>query len=100
MTRDLARKEERVVAGREYRIFYNPMWGFFGDRTPGPSGTYFSSVSSPSDHYWHVFDQVLLRPSLMDNLKEVQILDRCGSEMILTNRGRPKSSELSDPLAS
>jgi hypothetical protein len=36
MTRDLARREERIVLGRAYRFFYNPMWGFFGDRTTGP----------------------------------------------------------------
>ena len=98
MTCELARSEERTVAGRPYRFFYNPMWGFFGDRTPGPPGTYFCSASSPRSYYWNVFDQVLLRPGLMDFLAELRILDGYGRESLLTERGRPRSSDVSDRL--
>lgn len=41
MTRSLASRRERVVQGTPYRFFYNPMWGFFGDRTGGPPGTFY-----------------------------------------------------------
>jgi endonuclease/exonuclease/phosphatase (EEP) superfamily protein YafD len=41
MTRALVKDGSREVQGREYPFFYNPMWGFFGDRTPGPPGTYY-----------------------------------------------------------
>ncbi|HZV07209.1 MAG TPA: endonuclease/exonuclease/phosphatase family protein [Gemmataceae bacterium] len=95
MTRDLARREERTVAGRPYRLFYNPMWGCFGDRTPGPPGTYFYSGSTP---FWNIFDQVLLRPILMDRLVELCIVDGDGQDPPLTERGRPNASELSDHL--
>jgi hypothetical protein len=98
MTRDLARGEERTVAGRAYRFFYNPMWGHFGDRTPGPAGTYFYSTSSPRNYYWHLFDQVLLRPALMDALADLRILENDGHESLLTDRRRPRSSEASDHL--
>jgi hypothetical protein len=98
MTRELAEAEERTVSRRSYRFFYNPMWGHFGDRTPGPPGTYFYSTSAPLNFYWNVFDQVLLRPELMSSLAEVQILDNDGQESLLTGRGRPRSSELSDHL--
>jgi endonuclease/exonuclease/phosphatase family metal-dependent hydrolase len=98
MTRELARTEDRTVAGRPYRFFYNPMWACFGDRTPGPPGTYFHASSSPSNHFWHVFDQVLLRPSLMDVLTEVRILEDDGHESLLTGRGRPRATEVSDHL--
>jgi hypothetical protein len=98
MTRDLARNEERTVAGRSYRYFYNPMWGCFGDRTPGPAGTYFYSASSPHSYFWHLFDQVLLRPALMDKLVELRILENDGFESLLTERKRPRSSEASDHL--
>jgi hypothetical protein len=98
MTRELARSEERTVAGRPYRFFYNPMWACFGDRTPGPPGTYFHSSSSPRSYYWHVFDQVLLRPELMDALTELRILEGDGHESLLTGRGRPRSDEASDHL--
>jgi hypothetical protein len=98
MTRDLARGEGRVMAGRPYRFFYNPMWGCFGDRTPGPAGTYFYSASRPGNHFWHLFDQVLLRPALMDALAELRILEEDGQESLLTDRRRPRSSEVSDHL--
>ncbi len=98
MTRDLARSEGRVVAGRSYRFFYNPMWGCFGDRTPGPAGTFFYSASNPRSYYWHLFDQVLLRPALMDALVELRILEDDGQESLLTDRRRPRSSEASDHL--
>jgi hypothetical protein len=98
MTRDLARREARLVAGRAYRFFYNPMWGCFGDRTPGPPGTYFYSAAEPGGYAWNLFDQVLLRPGLMDSLTELRILDRDGRESLLTARGRPRSSEVSDHL--
>jgi hypothetical protein len=98
MTRDLARGEGRTVAGRPYRFFYNPMWGCFGDRTPGPAGTYFFSASSPCSYYWHLFDQVLLRPALMDALAELRILEEDGQESLLTARRRPRSADVSDHL--
>ncbi len=73
------------------------MWGLFGDRTPGPAGTYYHAASGLS-HYWHMFDQVLLRPDLMDSLAEVRILDSDGQESLLTDAGNPRSSTASDHL--
>lgn len=98
MTRDLAQREERTVADRSYRFFYNPMWGCFGDRTPGPAGTCFYPASGPAGHFWNMFDQVLLRPSLMDRLTALRIVDGDGQESLLTERGRPRASEVSDHL--
>lgn len=98
MTRDLARAEERTVAKENYRFFYNPMWGHFGDRTQGPPGTYFYSSSRPTNYFWNMFDQVLLRPALMDTLEEVRILDTDGQVSLLTKKGRPRSAETSDHL--
>lgn len=60
MTRDLAQLPDRVHKGRSFRRFYNPMWGLFGDRTPGPAASYFWNSSVPSNQHWHMFDQVLL----------------------------------------
>jgi hypothetical protein len=74
------------------------MWGCFGDRTPGPAGTFFYPASSPRGYYWNVFDQVLLRPALMDALNELRILDEDGQDSLLTNRGHPRASDLSDHL--
>lgn len=98
MARQVARAGERSVAGRKYRFFYNPMWGYFGDRTPGPAGTYYHGSSSPISYYWNMFDQALLRPELMDSLVELRILDTDGETLLLTPEGRPSVSTASDHL--
>ena len=98
MARDLVQNEERTVAGQSYRYFYNPMWGHFGDRTPGPPGTHFYPAASPEGVYWNMFDQVLLRPALMDSLVELRIVDSDGQSSLVTERGRPRSSTASDHL--
>ena len=73
--REVARREERTIRGRPYRLFYNPMWGVFGDRTPGPPGTYYRSAGGAVNYYWNVYDQVLLRPALMDSLSDLPCAD-------------------------
>jgi exonuclease III len=98
MSREVARRGERVIGGRTYKFFYNPMWGCFGDRTPGPAGTYFLSSTKPTNAFWQIYDQVLLRPSLMDSLRALQILDSDGQESLLTRSGRPGREGISDHL--
>jgi hypothetical protein len=99
MTRTLAERVERVVQGTRYRFFYNPMWGCFGDRTVGPPGTYYHRSATVIELFWHMFDQVLLRPVLMDLLHDLVILDNIGSESLLTKpSGRPSLTVGSDHL--
>ena len=98
MTRDLASAGERIVATRNYRLFYNPMWGYLGDSFSAPPGTYYYSASNPLTYYWNVFDQVLLRPGLMYTLTELQILGTDGQTSLLTKTGKPRKSEVSDHL--
>jgi hypothetical protein len=98
MTQDLARREERTVAGQPYRFFYNPMWGYFGDRSPGPPGTYYLRSSRPGQYFWNIYDQVLLRPALMDRLVGEAILDHDGTESLLTRKGLPSEANASDHL--
>jgi hypothetical protein len=94
MTKNLASREHRVVQGNPYRLFYNPMWGCFGDRTPGPAGTYFFHVAGkPVNHYWNMFDQVLLRPELADSLGRLEILTSDSSEALVTAEGLPAASD-------
>jgi len=98
MTRDAGRAERRKVVGQEYRFFYNPMWSLLGDRSEGPPGTYFDGSSRPTNHYWHMLDQVLLRPAIMDKLRELAILESDGEESLVTRRGRPRKSAVADHL--
>jgi len=98
MTKRLASRQERDVRGRPYRFFYNPMWGHFGDRTDGPPATYYLSSSKPGNHFWHMYDQVLLRPALMNSLREVRILDTDGMEPLVSPNGIPNQTGGSDHL--
>ena len=99
MTRKLAERIDRVVQGTAYRFFYNPMWGFFGDRTIGPPGTYYHRSATVGDLFWHMIDQVLLRPDLMDLLQDLAILEGVGGERLLTQpAGLPRDTACSDHL--
>jgi hypothetical protein len=98
MSRDIAGRETRKVLGRDYPFFYNPMWGLFGDRTPGPAGSYYFRSSKPVNYFWNMYDQVLLRPELMDGLRDLQILDSDGTEPLLTASRQPDSTNGSDHL--
>jgi endonuclease/exonuclease/phosphatase family metal-dependent hydrolase len=98
MTRRIAELPNREWREKHYRRFYNPMWGLFGDRTPGPAATYFWDKSVPSNHHWHMLDQVLLRPSLIKRLRDVRILDSDGDLPLVDNEGKPTREYLSDHL--
>ena len=87
MTRRIAIPGERTVSGVPYPMFYNPMWGCFGDRTEGPPGTFYRSSSAPTNHFWNVYDQVLVRPGLIDGLGMVRILDSDGQEPLVSRSG-------------
>jgi hypothetical protein len=60
MCKHMAAKGERVVTRRKREFFYNPMWDFLGDETPGPPDTYFYRGRTPSC-FWGTFDQVYPR---------------------------------------
>jgi hypothetical protein len=98
MTRSKALEEVRDVNGEPSPFFYNPMWGFFGDRTPGPPGTYYHSSTDPINYFWNIYDQVLVRPGLIELLHDLSILDHDGSESLLTANGMPARANCSDHL--
>lgn len=99
MTKTLSLEEGRTVQGHNYPYFYNPMWGHFGDRTPGPSGTYFFRNSDQLAPCHHMLDQVLLRPPLLSSAPErVHILERCGGVALCDDLGRPDQATFSDHL--
>ncbi|HYT94005.1 MAG TPA: endonuclease/exonuclease/phosphatase family protein [Gemmataceae bacterium] len=98
MTVDVARRRSREVRMEEHPFFYNPMWGCFGDRTPGPPGSFYLGTSKPVNYFWNIYDQVLLRPGLVDALRDLAILDTDGSESLLTKAGLPQTSGGSDHL--
>lgn len=98
MTRAKAYEIERHVSGELSPFFYNPMWGFFGDRTPGPPGTYYLSGADPINYFWNIYDQVLVRPDLIPDLEDLAILDHDGRESLVTAKGMPREARGSDHL--
>jgi hypothetical protein len=98
MTRRQARSGQRTVQGRSFPYLYNPMWGCFGDRTSGPPGTFYHRSLPPEGHAWNIYDQVLLRPALMDKLEMLEVLTTDGVDPLVTDAGLPDSVNASDHL--
>ena len=98
--RRIALKVSRQVNGKEYKFFYNPMWNYFGDTPPKPCGTYFHDTGTQVNFYWNVFDQVLIRPVLLDTFSDenLRVVTQVGSRSLLSTLGRPDRSFASDHL--
>lgn len=100
MTRTLAARKSRIVQQREYPIFYNPMWRFFGQPPGRPSGTYYYERAEHVMYFWNIFDQILIRPSLVDGFEDTQlmIVDDVGGVSLTHADGRPNPMIGSDHL--
>ena len=97
MTKTTVEAGTRTVQGREYPFFYNPMWGFFGDRTQGPPGTYYYRHSGHLSYEWNIFDQVLIRPEALPWFADdVEIVARIGDTELGRPDGRPNREIGSD----
>ena len=100
MTRGIAQRGSRTVQRRRFGFFYNPMWAHFGDGDPGPPGTYYYESSEHVAYFWHIFDQVMFRPELMNYFENenLKILTSDGDTTFLTPEGIPDRSRVSDHL--
>lgn len=100
MSRQVASRGTRKVDGREYPFFYNPMWCHFGDAVSNIAGSYFYDAGEHVNHYWNMFDQVLLRPELAARFDSARlsILKAIGSLSLVRPNGRPNRKVGSDHL--
>lgn len=101
MDKRIANRKTRKVLEEDRHFFYNPMWSLLGDESDGPPGTYYYNASSePENYFWHMYDQVLLRPNLIPffPVKELRILTHAGSDSLISNNGRPDAVNTSDHL--
>jgi len=100
MTKALAASAKRTVKNQRYPLFYNPMWSLFGDGNGGPGGTYYYGRAEYETHFWHLFDQVLLRPSVVGGFSNdaLKILTSIKDVSLLNPRGQPNRSVGSDHL--
>ncbi len=100
MSRQVASRRSRTVMSQPYPFFFNPMWAHFGDRQVGPPGTYYYDRSDFVNYYWNVFDQVMVRPELMDRFDSgrVRVPTKIGETSLLFEDGRPNNRDFSDHL--
>lgn len=93
-----AQREFRSYAGNTYNMFYNPMWNLFGDNNI-PPGTYYLNSGEAICPYWNIYDQVLIRPSLISNFHKdkLRIITKCGEGELVDEKKHPKK-EISDHL--
>jgi endonuclease/exonuclease/phosphatase (EEP) superfamily protein YafD len=99
MSRHVAARGERQASHRNYPFFFNPMWQFYGDATTQPAGTYY--LEPEGDHtgyYWHLFDQALIRPSLLPYYQNdsVCIVTEVTGESLFDRNWRPNNTVGSD----
>jgi hypothetical protein len=99
-TRAVAARKHRTVDGQRYKMFYNPMWRYFGDAGPGPPGTYYRWRAEHECAFWYVFDQVLLRPDLLPYFTDpnLEVLTTDGVDSFLRPDGTPNPDVGSDHL--
>jgi len=97
-SRRVAERERRTVHQQAYGFFYNPMWAHFGDRGE-TAGTYYYESGEPLCYFWNMFDQVLLRPALLDGFShdQVRIVTAIGQAPLLRD-GCPDKEMVSDHL--
>jgi hypothetical protein len=100
MARQVAQKGSRTVNGRQYPFFYNPMWSRMGDDSIGPPGTQYYSASGHVNYFWNTFDQVLMRPSVMEFFQgdELRVVTEIRNKSLLLPDGRPNAKAFSDHL--
>lgn len=70
-SREIATKGQRQVQRASYDYFYNPCWRLFGNDTSGMYGTYFYNSPGHDGFHWNVFDQVLIRPQIMQTFNPI-----------------------------
>ena len=77
------------------------MWARFGceEFTGRPPGSYYYDRAETVRYYWNLFDQVLVRPSLLDHFKDqdLELVEHDGNSPLRKN-GIPDSRLFSDHL--
>jgi len=98
MDRRIANRGSRTVNGTECPFFYNPMWSLMGDVDGRSPGTFYYPKSGPVAYFWHMFDQVLIRPTLLERFdqRSLCIMSSDGERSLAGSDGRPDGKRASD----
>lgn len=97
-SRAIAARDTRTIQGEKYKFFYNPMWSHLGDRME-TGGTFYFDHPEPVCYFWNMFDQVLLRPDLLEGFapEHVRIMTEVRGVSLLQG-GKPDREMASDHL--
>ncbi|MVM33644.1 hypothetical protein GO755_26635 [Spirosoma sp. HMF4905] len=100
MSSAVANALTRVVQERTYKFFYNPMWSLYGDLHKEIAGSYYYRSAQHVNYDWNLFDQVLIRPSLLNHFvkRSLEIVITDGISSLLDVHGRPNKTTYSDHL--
>lgn len=100
MDSSIAKNESRIVQNENYDYFYNPMWSLYGDIGNNVAGSYYYKNAELVNYHWNVFDQVLIRPALVDNFdkESLKFVDFDGEKSLLKKNGTPNKDKFSDHL--
>lgn len=92
--RDVVKKKSRKIEGIEYKMFYNPMWNLYGDYNY-PPGTYYYRQSIQENYFWHMFDQVIIRPELIEkfDFSKLEILTEINTTKLISRNKIPRISD-------
>jgi len=76
------------------------MWSGLGDESTGPPGTCYYDTGRYINYYWHTFDQVLIRPELLDYFRydKFNVLTKINGRSLLSKNGMPDDKLASDHL--
>ena len=93
-----ARRIKRTIYGSEYKMFYNPMWNLLGEKNY-PPGTYYYVSNDAMCSYWNMYDQVMIRPALIDSFdkSKLKILYEIKNRSLIDSAGHP-DVQISDHL--
>lgn len=99
MSPEIAQKKSRKVLNQERKFYYNPMWHIMGSNDHVCKGTYYYPSSTKS-YYWYTYDQVILRPQLIDNfnMDNLKIINKINDKSLITKSNVPNKKEISDHL--
>jgi hypothetical protein len=100
--RVLGRTDRAVRNAGRSDFFYNPMWRLYGSDPAGDSGaaSYHYQGYNAVEPFWHMLDQVLIRPEFAARLPpdQLRILTAVGAVALIDAAGHPDHDLGSDHL--
>ncbi|MBX9625463.1 MAG: hypothetical protein K2X82_16775 [Gemmataceae bacterium] len=95
--------DRRVRNSGRFDFFYNPMWRMYGRDSAGDAAAatyHYRDGDEVAEPFWHMLDQVLIRPEVADRLPpdQLRILAAAGVTPLVDVGGRPDDAAASDHL--